>query len=82
MIDPAKRKKYDSSLPFDDNIPKKADITEDKDFYTVFGKCFNNNARFSVNKPVPNLGDQNTPLTDVHKFYKFWDSFKTWREFS
>lgn len=82
LSDAAKRKKYDSSLPFDDNIPSKSDAEDEKEFYKVFSKCFNNNARFSVNKPVPNLGDENTPLEDVHKFYKFWDNFKTWREFS
>lgn len=82
LIDPAKRKKYDSSLPFDDNIPEEEDISNDKEFFEKFGKCFNNNARFSVIKPVPNIGDLDTPIKDVYAFYKFWDNFKTWREFS
>ena len=29
LIDPAKRKKYDSSLPFDDNIPEEDDVKTD-----------------------------------------------------
>ena len=30
---------------------------------------------------VPSLGDDNTPLEEVDKFYDFWNSFKSWREF-
>jgi DnaJ family protein C protein 2 len=33
-------------------------------------------------KPVPNLGDDKTPIAEVKKFYKFWDNFQSWREFS
>ena len=81
MSDRTKRKKYDSSLPFDDNIPNKGDVN-DANFYEIFNKVFQNNARFSVIKPVPNIGEADTPLDDVYKFYQFWDNFKTWREFS
>jgi DnaJ family protein C protein 2 len=82
LIDPTKKKKYDSSMPFDDDLPKMSDISNDKEFYEKFGKCFTNNARFSTIKPVPCIGDAKTPISDVKKFYLFWDSFKTWREFS
>lgn len=81
LSDPAKRKKYDSSLPFDDTLPKKDDISE-VNFYEKFGACFQNNSRFSTIKPIPNIGDKGTPMDQVHKFYRFWDNFKTWREFS
>lgn len=47
LSDPARRKKYDSSLPFDEEIPQKADVT-DVNFYEKFDKTFLNNARFSV----------------------------------
>ena len=33
-------------------------------------------------KPTPNLGDLNTPIAEVKKFYKYWDNFESWREFS
>ena len=82
LIDPTKKKKYDSSLPFDEKIPKMDDVVDDADFYERFNKCFVNNARFSQVKPVPNIGDHTTPLSEVKKFYQFWDGFKTWREFS
>jgi DnaJ homolog subfamily C member 2 len=82
LIDPVKRKKYDSSLPFDDKCPSKDDFTSDAKFYELLNRCFNNNARFSQIKPVPTIGDNSTPMDEVYKFYKFWDNFKTWREFS
>lgn len=37
---------------------------------------------FAKKKPVPNLGNMNTPMSEVQKFYKYWDNFDTWREFS
>ena len=77
-----KKKKYDSSLPFNENIPEEEEIDDDDSFFEKFSKCFNRNAKFSVNKPVPDLGNLETPLEQVFKFYRFWDDFKTWREFS
>lgn len=81
LIDPTKRRRYDSSLPFDDNIPDVDDITDER-FYEIFETVFRRNARFAKKKPVPNLGDKDTPINEVHKFYKYWDNFDTWREFS
>ena len=81
LSDPTRRKKYDSSIPFDEKTPEEGDVN-DETFYEVFAKCFTNNAMFSVTKPVPNLGKADAPIEEVRKFYKFWDNFKTWREFS
>lgn len=80
-MDPSRRTKYDSNLEFDDTIPTKKDFTE-KTFYDVMNMYFNRNSRFSTIKPVPNVGDANTPMDEVRKFYLFWDEFKTWREFT
>ena len=33
-------------------------------------------------KPVPNVGNDSTPMNEVKKFYKYWDNFESWREFS
>lgn len=40
------------------------------------------NARWSVNTRVPKLGDDTTKIEDVDRFYNFWFSFKSWREFT
>ena len=33
-------------------------------------------------KPVPKIGDLETPLEKVKKFYKFWSNFQSWRDFT
>ena len=82
LSDPVKRRKYDSSLPFDDSIPEDSEITSDKRFFNVFKHAFANNSRFAVNKPVPVLGNPSTPIEEVDQFYKYWFNFKSWRDFS
>lgn len=47
----------------------------------VFGPAFRRNSRWSVATPVPEVGEDGTPFEDVDKFYDFWFSFKSWREF-
>jgi DnaJ family protein C protein 2 len=81
MMDIKKRRRYDSTLEFDDSIPTAKDIKKEEDFYTLFQKTFTNNSRFAVDLPVPELGDKDTSIEDVRKFYSYWDFFKTWREF-
>lgn len=81
LMDPAKRKKYDSSLPFDERIPEPGSWTADN-FFEVFSKAFNHNSLWSKKKPCPNFGDASTPINEVKAFYKFWDNFQSWREFS
>lgn len=84
LIDPVKRKRYDSSLPFNDNIPSEADVINipEEAFYELFEPVFKRNALFAKKKPVPNMGDATTPLDQVYKFYKYWDYFESWRDFS
>ncbi len=81
LSDPIKRRKYDSSLPFDERIPEKGSWTSET-FFEVFGKSFNHNSMWSKKKPCPSFGDATTPLNEVKAFYKFWDNFESWREFS
>lgn len=33
-------------------------------------------------KPIPKLGDMNTPLDKVKRFYQFWFNFDSWRDYS
>ena len=47
----------------------------------VFGPAFRRNSRWSVATPVPEVGEDETAWEDVDKFYDFWFSFKSWREF-
>ncbi|XP_039060977.1 dnaJ homolog subfamily C member 2-like isoform X2 [Hibiscus syriacus] len=78
LIDPVKRRIYDSTDEFDDEIPTEC---APQDFFKVFGPAFMRNGRWSVAQPIPTLGDDSTPLKDVDNFYNFWYYFKSWREF-
>lgn len=81
LSEPAKRRKYDSSLPFNDTIPIEAEIT-DANFFEEFISVFNRNSMWAKKKPTPNLGDIETPMAELKKFYKYWENFESWREFS
>ncbi|KAG9138277.1 hypothetical protein Leryth_001487 [Lithospermum erythrorhizon] len=78
LIDPVRRRIYDSTDEFDDEIP--TDCTP-QEFYKVFGPAFMRNGRWSVNQPMPSFGNDSSPIQQVDKFYNFWYSFKSWREF-
>ncbi|KAG8379372.1 hypothetical protein BUALT_Bualt07G0081700 [Buddleja alternifolia] len=78
LMDPVRRRIYDSTDEFDDEIPNDC---APQDFFKVFGPAFLRNGRWSVNQPIPSLGDDTTPVKEVDSFYDFWYSFKSWREF-
>ncbi|EXB61182.1 DnaJ homolog subfamily C member 2 [Morus notabilis] len=78
LIDPVKRRIYDSTDEFDDEIPTDC---APQDFFKVFGPAFMRNGRWSVAQPVPSLGDDSTSIAEVDSFYNFWYTFKSWREF-
>lgn len=82
LTDPDKKYKYDSTFKFDDDIPSSEVVLKgEKDFFRTFGPVFLKNSIWSVRKPVPKLGDMATDLKKVKKFYNFWFSFATWRDF-
>ncbi|KAL5994821.1 hypothetical protein ACLOJK_024878 [Asimina triloba] len=78
LIDPFKRRIYDSTDEFDDEIPTDC---APHDFFKVYGPAFMRNGRWSTSQPIPPLGDDKTAIADVDGFYNFWYSFKSWREF-
>ncbi|KAL4565204.1 hypothetical protein LXL04_029289 [Taraxacum kok-saghyz] len=78
LMDPTRRRIYDSTDEFDDEIPTDC---SPNDFFKVFGPAFMRNGRWSVVAPPPMLGDDTTPLKEVDSFYDFWYGFKSWREF-
>lgn len=80
LTDAEKRKKYDSTLPFDDFIPEE-DVPEEE-FYEVFKPVFQRNALYSTKTPIPDIGNANTKINKVYKFYEFWENFDSWRDFS
>ena len=122
LSDPKLRKSYDSTVDFDDRIPSSSDIRSERDFYAVFGRCFERNLRFAAeNEPgakqnknnnnnnsngsnkkgkrkngknngsssktttssgPPTLGNANTSIEDVNRFYDYWVRFESWRDFT
>ena len=82
LTDPDKKLKYDSTFKFDDAIPPTdIKIKNDKDFFKKFGPVFIKNSIWSTRKPVPKIGDMNTDIKKVKKFYNFWFAFSSWRDF-
>jgi len=79
LQDSKKRQQYDSSRPFDDATPSSFN-PRGQDFYKVFAEVFQRNSRFSVRKPVPQLGDASTEVDEVKNFYNFWGCYESWRD--
>ena len=82
LTDETKRRGYDSTFDFDEEIPSGH---EKGDFFKVYGPVFQRNSRFSEKKPVPQLGNADSPMEGawgVTAFYDFWFKFESWREFS
>jgi DnaJ family protein C protein 2 len=87
LMDPKKKRAYDSQCDFDEWIPNGTEkILENdgngKSFYDLYGQVFESNARFSQTQPVPKIGNDSTPLEEVYAFYDFWHQFDSWRDFT
>ncbi|CAE7569392.1 Dnajc2 [Symbiodinium sp. KB8] len=79
LSDQSKRKQYDSSLDFDESLPKFRPESG-QDFFQVFGEVFRRNARFSMKRPVPELGSLEDEPRVWKRFYDFWYGFQSWRD--
>ncbi|RLN93431.1 hypothetical protein BBJ28_00026422 [Nothophytophthora sp. Chile5] len=89
LMDPQKKRAYDSQCDFDEWIPTGSEKIQENDasgegksFYELYGPVFEANARFSENKPVPTLGGDDKSIDEVYAFYDFWNKFDSWRDFS
>ena len=45
-------------------------------------KSRNKNKQPQQQKGPPSIGDENTPIDEVHTFYDYWTHFESWRDFS
>ena len=82
LTDIVRRRAYDSTLDFDDSIPKEKEGGTEKSFFATYEPVFRRNERYSLIKPCPQLGDMASSNDHVHAFYDFWLSFKSWRDFA
>lgn len=78
-MDEIKRRRYDSTLEFNDEIPKKFD-PEKENFFELFSDYFRINGYWSTKK-MPDFGNLETDIKLVNQFYTFWFNFESWREF-
>ncbi|KAM0687679.1 Zuotin [Conglomerata obtusa] len=79
LKNPLMRIKYDS-IHLDESIPEDREYS-DNEFYVLFGPVFVRNSKFSKITPTPSFGDPTTNVTEVEKFYKFWQVFESIRNF-
>ncbi|POR34333.1 Heat shock protein DnaJ [Tolypocladium paradoxum] len=81
LLDPVKRRQYDSVDEEADVEPPTKKQLQKGDFYKLWSKVFKAEARFSKNHPVPTFGDARATKEHVEDFYNFWYNFDSWRSF-
>jgi DnaJ homolog subfamily C member 2 len=81
MLDPVKRRQYDSVDEGANVEPPSKKETQKGNFYTLWGRVFAAEGRFSTKQPVPKLGNDKSAKADVESFYNFWYNFDSWRSF-
>lgn len=81
LADEKLRRQYDSTLPFDDQLPSEKEITP-ANFFEVCRPAFQKESQWAARKPVPQMGDMDEPIEQVRQFYRYWGNFESWRDYS
>ncbi|KAF7188715.1 Zuotin [Pseudocercospora fuligena] len=83
LLDPVKRRQYDSvDEAADKEPPSKKDVEKKPgNFYKLWAPVFEAEGRFSKKQPVPKIGNDNSTKEEVDEFYNFWYNFDSWRSF-
>ena len=81
LLDPVKRRQYDSVDEEADVEPPTKKQLQKGDFYKLWSKVFKAEGRFSKSHPVPTFGDSKSNKEHVESFYNFWYNFDSWRTF-
>lgn len=81
LLDPVKRRQYDSVDEEADVEPPTKKQLQKSDFYKLWSKVFKAEGRFSKTHPVPTFGNAEASKDHVEDFYNFWYSFDSWRTF-
>ncbi|KAF1947588.1 DnaJ-domain-containing protein [Clathrospora elynae] len=81
LSDPVRRRQFDSVDEGAEVEPPSKKTTQKGNFYKLWSKVFEAEARFSNNPPAPKLGNDKSTKEDVEHFYNYWYNFDSWRTF-
>jgi DnaJ family protein C protein 2 len=81
LLDPVKRRQFDSVDEGAEVEQPTKKQTKAGNYFKLWSKVFDAEARFSNRQPVPRLGNDKSTKQEVEQFYDFWYNFDSWRTF-
>ena len=81
LQDPVRRRQFDSVDEAAEVEPPTKKEASKGNFFKLWGRVFESEARFSKIQPVPLFGDDNITQEELENFYNFWYNFDSWRSF-
>ncbi|KAH8590722.1 hypothetical protein B0O99DRAFT_633980 [Bisporella sp. PMI_857] len=81
LLDPVKRRQFDSVDENADVEPPSKKAAKGDKFYKLWGAVFKAEGRFSKIQPVPTFGNADSDQETVEAFYNFFYTFDSWRSF-